>query len=37
MSNEISNEIFNENRKTVKCRIKTKSNRFPFLWANLSN
>ena len=30
-------EISKENRKTVKHRIKTISNRTPFLWANLPN
>ena len=30
-------EIFNENRKTVKYETETMSNRTPFLWANLPN
>ena len=30
-------EIFHENRKTVKYGIATISNRTPFLWANLPN
>ena len=30
-------EIFNENRNTVKYGIETISNRTPFLWANLPN
>ena len=30
-------EIFNENRNTVKYAIETLSNRTPFLWANLPN
>ena len=30
-------EIYNENRKTVKYGIETIENRTPFLWANLPN
>ena len=30
-------EIFNENRKSVKCVIEAISNRTPFLWANPAN